>query len=157
MRRKDREVTDVNEIMDILAQCKTANIAMLDGDVPYIVPLSYGYDYKEGTLIFYFHSAKDGKKLELLKKNNNVSFSVFSEGEPLHAEIPCNSGYYYSSVLGKGTVEFVEEVDEKCHALGKMFEHQAGRIVEFTAAQAETVCVFRMVSKEFTGKRKPKK
>ncbi len=156
MRRKDREVTDINEIMEILKQCKTANLAMVDGDMPYVIPLSYGFEYKENSLVLYFHCAKEGRKLELLKKNNQVCFSFFSEGEPLHAEIPCNSGYYYSSVVGTGIAEFVEETAEKCYALGRMFEHQTGRKVEFTKAQAETVCVFRVVSGEFTGKRKPK-
>ena len=156
MRRKDREVTDINEIMEILNQCKTASLAMVDHGMPYVVPLSYGSEYKYESLVLYFHCAKEGKKLELLKKNNQVCFSVFSEGEPLHAEIPCNSGYYYSSVIGNGRAEFVEDSREKCYALGRMFEHQSGRRVEFTEAQAESVCVFKIVSKEFTGKRKLK-
>ena len=113
MRRKDREVTDLNEIKNILDMCKTASIAMLDKNTPYVVPLSYGYDIEDGTMILYFHCAKEGRKTDVLKDNNNVCFTIFSEGEPLYAETPCNSGYYYSSIIGNGVAEFVENADEK--------------------------------------------
>lgn len=157
MRRKDREVTDSKEIESILENCRTANIAMICEGVPYVVPLSYGYELKDNQLILYFHSAKEGRKIDALKRNHTVCFSIFDEGEPVHADTPCNSGYYYSSVIGFGTAVFVEDAAEKQRALGKMFYHQAGREVAFTEAQADTVCVFKVISEEFTGKRKPKK
>ena len=156
MRRKDREVTDLNKIAKILDTCKTASIAMVDEGSPYVVPLSYGYEFMDNQLILYFHSAKEGRKLDILKKNPQVCFSVFSEGEALHAEIPCNSGYFYSSVIGNGEVVFLENSEEKTYALGKMFTHQTGRAVIFTEEQAGTVCVFKVVSTEYTGKRKIK-
>ena len=80
----------------------------------------------------------------------------YREGEPIYSETPCNSGYYYSSIVGNGTVEFIDEVNEKKHALNKMFLRQAGRNVEFTDEQAGTVCVFKIVSNNYFGKRKPK-
>jgi nitroimidazol reductase NimA-like FMN-containing flavoprotein (pyridoxamine 5'-phosphate oxidase superfamily) len=43
MIRKDREVTDINSIEEILKQCKTCHVAMVDDGLPYVVPLSYGY------------------------------------------------------------------------------------------------------------------
>ena len=60
----------------------------------------------------------------------------FGEGEPVQTEIPCNCGYYFSSIIGNGTAQFIEEPDEKRYALGKMFEHQTGKKAEFTRAQA---------------------
>ncbi|MBQ7782004.1 MAG: pyridoxamine 5'-phosphate oxidase family protein [Lachnospiraceae bacterium] len=156
MRRKDREITDMQEIAKILDACKTASIAMIDEGTPYVVPLSYGYELSDNQLVLYFHSAKEGRKIGVLKNNNQVCFTVFDEGEPLHAEIPCNSGYYYSSIIGNGTVEFIEQAEEKTYALGKMFAHQSGRKVVFTEEQAATVCVFKVISTDFTGKRKPK-
>ena len=83
MRRKDREVTKQSEIAQILDMCKTACIAMDDEGEPYAVPLSYGYEWKGDDLILYFHCAKEGKKLEILKRNNRVCFTIFSEGELL--------------------------------------------------------------------------
>ncbi len=156
MRRSDREVTSREDIISILDSCKTASVAMLDGDKPYVVPLSYGYEFIGGTLVLYFHCAREGHKLNLLASNDAVCFTIYSEGYPVHAETPCDSGYYYSSIIGSGRAEMVEDVDEKRHALTKMFERQAGRIVDFTAEQAGSVCVFRIVSQEYTGKRKAK-
>ena len=137
MRRKDREVSDIKAITDILDLCRTASIAMADEQTPYVVPLSYGYELKD-----------------ILRRNNRVCFTVFCEGEPVQTEIPCNCGYYFSSIIGNGTAQFIEDPDEKRYALGKMFEHQTGKKAEFTRAQADSVCVFQIVSRDFTGKRK---
>lgn len=156
MRRKDREVTERSGIARILDMCKTACIAMADEKEPYVVPLSYGYEWKGDCLELYFHCAGEGKKLEILKRNNRVCFTVFCEGELLHTENPCNSGYYFSSVTGNGSVEFIEDAEEKGYALQKMFEHQTGRRVTFTEGQIKSVCVFKIISQDYTGKRKVK-
>ena len=156
MRRKDREVTNIADIISILNLCKTCHVAMIDGNVPYIVPLSYGYEIEHNVLTMYFHSAKEGRKLDILKKNNNVCFELCSEGEPVHAETPCNSGYYYSSIIGYGEVVFIDDPEEIRRALAKMFMHQTGTEVEFNDEQTQAVCVYKIISKEFAGKRKPK-
>lgn len=155
MRRKDREVTNINEVEEIIKQCKTCHIAMVDNGVPYVVPLNFGYVLNENTLTLYFHSAHEGKKIDILHINNKVCFEMSYEGQPVHAATPCNSGYYFSSIIGYGNVEFVEEVNEKCNALSLLMKHQADRSVEFNEAQANSVCVFKIKSTDFTGKRKP--
>ena len=76
------------------------------------------------------------------------------EGEPVHSKNPCNSGYYFASVIGFGEVVFIEPVDEKSEALSVMYKHQAGKYVTFTAEQIKGVCVFKIVSKDFIGKKK---
>lgn len=157
MRRKDREIHDVKEIINILDNCKTAHVAMVDEGMPYVVPLSYGYEWEDGRITLYFHSAKEGRKIDILKTNNRVCFEISSEGEPQYAETPCNSGYYYSSIIGNGYAELIEDVDEKCKALQRMFYRQAGRMVIFTPKQADSVCAFKIISKDFTGKQKPKR
>ena len=154
MRRTDREVTDMSEISGILDLCKTCHVAMQDTGELYLVPLSYGYELKDGCLTLYFHSAKEGRKLTIWQKNPDVCFEICCEGEPVQAEIPCNSGYYYSSVIGYGKVEFIEETEQKCEALSIMFAHQTGRWITFTEDQASTVCVYKIVSERFTAKRK---
>lgn len=154
MRRKDREVTDITEIKAILDLCKTCHVAMIDDGKPYLVPLSYGYEMDDGILTLYFHSAKEGRKIDIWKKNNRVCFEMSDEGKLIHAETPCNFGYYFSSVIGYGDVVFIEDEKEKCKALSKMFEQQTGKIIDFDTRQAESVCVYKIVSTDFTGKRK---
>jgi len=159
MRRKDREVTDIKGIEEILLLCKTCHVAMIDESMnpaaPYVVPLSYGYKITgANTLELYFHSAPEGRKLDVLKRNNRVCFEMAYEGEPVHSETPCNSGYYYASVIGSGDAVFLEDDNEKREALSVMFRHQTGKDVAFNSEQAKTVCVFKIVSADFTGKRK---
>lgn len=157
MRRKDREVKEIEEIAQILDKCKTICIAMIDHNMPYVVPMSYGYELIDNQLVLYLHCAKQGRKVEILNCNPTVCFTIFSEGEPLISDTPCHSGYYYSSIIGNGQVEFIEEVEEKRKALNKMFAHQSGKNIDFTDKQAETVCLFKIISEDFIGKRKPMK
>ena len=49
MRRKDREVTDRNQIAAIMDSCDTCRLGLTDGQVPYIVPLSFGYEWPDGV------------------------------------------------------------------------------------------------------------
>ena len=157
MRRGDREVNDRKGIEEILLRCKTCHLAMADGGSPYVVPLSFGYRFPaDDTLEMYFHSAYEGKKIDLLRKNNRVCFEVSDEGEPVHAENPCNSGYYYSSVIGYGEALFITDTVAKCDGLSVIFRCQTGRDIVFNESQAETVCVYKIVSKDFIGKKKPK-
>ncbi|MDK2383606.1 MAG: pyridoxamine 5'-phosphate oxidase family protein, partial [Candidatus Korarchaeota archaeon] len=84
MRRKDKEIRDLEEIEEILRRAFVCRIALCEDDRPYCVPMIYCY--KEGAI--YLHSAKEGKKLEVLKKNNRICFEVemdvglVTEGRP---------------------------------------------------------------------------
>jgi nitroimidazol reductase NimA-like FMN-containing flavoprotein (pyridoxamine 5'-phosphate oxidase superfamily) len=157
MRRKDREVTDIYGIEDILKLCKTCHVAMVDNGMPYVVPLSYGYKIIKGSVLeLYFHSAPEGRKLDVLKRNNKVCFNMAQKGEPVHSDNPCKAGYYYSSVIGFGEVTFMESDDDKSEALSFIVKHQSGKDVRFTPEQTKGVCVFKIISKEFTGKKKKK-
>ena len=157
MRRKEREITDLAGIEEILLQCKVCHVAMVEDGLPYVVPLNYGYQILEvGGLELYFHSALAGRKLDILRRNSKVCFEMAYEGEPVHAEDHCNSGYYFASVIGFGEAVFIENAGPKCAALSSIFKHQTGRDVIFTAKQAQSVCVFKIVSMDFTGKKKPR-
>ena len=157
MRRKDREVTNISDIEEILLQCRTCHVAMVDDGLPYVVPLSYGYKILDGNVLeLYFHSAFEGRKIDVLKRSGKVCFEMANEGEPVHSETPCNSGYYFASVVGFGEAVFIDNDNEKRNALSILFKHQTGRDVTFTSDQAKSVCVFKIVSTDFTGKKKPR-
>ncbi|MDR2908356.1 MAG: pyridoxamine 5'-phosphate oxidase family protein [Oscillospiraceae bacterium] len=157
MRRKDREVSDRAGIENILSRCKTCHVAMIDGDIPYVVPLSYGYRFLEGgRLELYFHSAAEGRKLDILKKNPKVCFEASCEGAAVSLETPCDSGYFFASVIGIGEAVFILDDAGKCDALFAMFYHQTGREVAFLPEQAKNVCVFKIVSYDYTGKERKK-
>ncbi len=158
MRRADRAVTANAEISEILTQCKTCHLAMVDEGMPYVLPLSFGYEMREGVLTLWFHSAKAGRKIDILRRDNRVSFELCCEGEAASSpENPCNTGYYYASVLGTGRVQFVADAQEKCRGLSLLMERQSGAHITFTKEQAEDVCVFKVETDCFTGKRRPRK
>ena len=99
MRRKDREITDIDKIEAIIASARYMHLGMFDGEFPYIVPLHYGYQMEKGKLTFYVHCAKEGHKLECLKGNRNI-FVEIDRGESLiTADIPCKYGAEYESVM----------------------------------------------------------
>ncbi len=68
MRRGDKEIKDMKEIEEIIREAKVCRLAFSVDNMPYIVPLSFGYE--KG--IFYFHSALVGKKIDMVKKNDRV-------------------------------------------------------------------------------------
>ncbi len=168
MRRKDREVLGDKNIAKIIGQCTTCHVAMMDdanADVPYVIPLSFGYNLKDGVLELYFHCAHVGKKLDCIRKNPNVAFSMCVENRiEIHEDVYCKSGRFYASVVGQGKAEIVEDSAEKCRGLSLLMERQsagashpvAPHKFEFTPEQAATVTVFKITSRNFTGKAKPK-
>ena len=156
MRRKDREITDVQDILGIVKKCTTCHIAMVDNSMPYVVPMSYGFSYENDKLTLYFHSAKEGRKIDILRKNPNVSFSICVEKQiVIDDKQPCRSGRFYESVIGFGHVEFIEDIAGKCEALTYLMQRQTnGKHFEFNEHAANSVCVFKILVDEFTGKRK---
>ena len=89
MRRADREVTDVDGMIDIIDHCKVCHIAMMDGKWPYIVAMNFAYSYENGQLVIYLHSAKEGKKLDLLRKDDHVCFEMDYDHEMIPAKYAC--------------------------------------------------------------------
>ncbi len=154
MRRKDREITSLEKIEEIIRSCKICHIAMSRGGEPYLVPMSYGYEMAGGRLTLCLHSAREGKKLDILRQNSRVCFEISREEGLVYSNSPCGCGTLYSSVIGDGEVVFINDGDEKCEALSRLYKHQTGDEVKFTHRQADAVCVFKIISEQFTGKRR---
>lgn len=157
MRRKDREVTSAEEISALLDGCRTCHLAMNDGGYPYIVPLNYGYEMNDGVLKLYFHCAAEGKKTDLLESDGRVCFEICEEGEAGETADPCAFGYSYFSVVGRGDASFVSEDGEKCAAMKAICRQHLKREVVFQPAQVAQVRVFKVVSADFTAKRRKNK
>ncbi len=153
MRRKDRQITDRNEVLRILDSCKVCRLGMGDGDSVYVLPLNFGYRYDD-WLTLYFHSAREGRKLELLRACPSVGFEMDCDHELISADVPCQYGYRYSCLLGNGTVEFLEEPGDKMDALRILMKHQSGKDFVFNEAMAQAVAVFRLVVGDYTCKRR---
>lgn len=150
MRRKDKEITDIALIEDILNKAQVCRIAMCKHNTPYIVPMNFGY--KEGIL--YFHSAKEGKKIDLLKENPIASFEVETDLELVKNEKACNWGMKYFSVIGSGEVVFIESTTGKVQALDVIMEKYAGeKKFEFPESALSGIEVFQIKIVHMTGKK----
>ena len=109
MRRFDKEITDPEIIREILSEADLCRIGLVDGNEAYVVPMHFGHD--QGVL--YFHSAPQGRKMELLRKNNIASFEITLSGEIITGETPCQWTSRYRSVMGTGTMEILDDLPSK--------------------------------------------
>lgn len=158
MRRSDRQLTLKEDIIKILDTCKVCRIAMVDGNKPYIVPMSYGYEYPGDILSLYFHCAKEGRKIDILKANQHVCFELDYGFELIEADTACNYSNSYVSLIGSGTVEFIEGYEKKGSALDKLMKTQTGKEgFTYSEKAVEQVIVFKITTKDFTAKSIPKK
>lgn len=155
MRRKDREVTDLGAIGRIIGDCKVLRLGMVDGRRPYVVPMNFGFDLRDGVLELYCHSALEGRKIEILRRNPEVCFEMDCGHKLVEATAACGYGFAYSSVIGEGTVGFIEDPEEKLRALLKIMEHQTGRS-DFSIPDAALrgVLAFRVSVGSFTAKQR---
>jgi uncharacterized protein len=150
MRRKDKEITDRNAIDGIIHQCKVCRLALCERGQPYVVPLNFGYDGSD----LYFHSANDGKKMDILRQNNRVGFEFDILHEIVTAETPCKWGARFESVVGTGIAEFIESKQGKSKALECILGQYGGSFKEFRDSALASVSVFRVKIVTITGKGK---
>lgn len=148
MRRKDREIKDKAEIERIIQEALVCRVALSDGDSPYVFPVCFGF--KDGTI--YFHSAQEGKKIEILKKNNKVCFEMDIEAKLIEGEKGCEWGIRYSSVIGFGTASFVEDIEEKKKALHVLLAHYSDKSYEFPEPSLNEVAIIKIRVESMTGK-----
>ena len=156
MRRKDRQITEIEAIRAILDKAKVLHLAMIDGARPYVVPMNYGYALADGWLTLYLHGAKEGRKLDVLQQNDRVAFVLETDVSPVSGgDIPCKYGEAYASVMGEGTAVLLDDPVQKIEALQILMKTQTGREFAFTPAMAESVAVIRVNVDSFTAKARP--
>jgi nitroimidazol reductase NimA-like FMN-containing flavoprotein (pyridoxamine 5'-phosphate oxidase superfamily) len=115
MRREDREIKQLEGIVDVLSRCDTMRLGIADADAPYIVPLSFGYELLNGRIAVYFHGAQEGRKAELLRSLPRVCVEAdLCHGFPYNGK----GGYTcdYESVIGWGDIELLsgEDAEKAC-------------------------------------------
>ena len=153
MRRKDREITDREEILAIIRKCDVCRIALNDGDYPYIVPLNFGLDVQGDQVFFYFHAATEGKKLDLIAKDHRATFEMDCDHNFILYEerMSCTMGY--ASVIGHGTIETVPD-EENYAALKILMRHYHAEDFQFNTDMIGVTTVLKMTVTDMTGKRR---
>jgi nitroimidazol reductase NimA-like FMN-containing flavoprotein (pyridoxamine 5'-phosphate oxidase superfamily) len=138
---KKRDLTFKPELEAIINKCESCNLAMVDPDgKPYVIPMNFGF---KGDYI-YLHSARTGKKIDILKANPEVcvSFSTDHQLRWVNEEVACSWGMKYRSVLAYGKVEFIDDFDKKEEALKVIMKNYSNREFTFNAPAVKDVLVF---------------
>jgi nitroimidazol reductase NimA-like FMN-containing flavoprotein (pyridoxamine 5'-phosphate oxidase superfamily) len=148
MRRSEREIKDRATIDEVLSSAFYMNLAMVDDGKPYVVPLNFGY--ADGCI--YVHSAPAGRKVELLKRAPQVSFSVVAKAEVVAGEKPCQFSARYRSVLGTGRVVLVEDAGERAKGLDSIMCRFSKGPFEYEAKTLARTVIFRIDIESLSGK-----
>lgn len=153
MRRSEREITSRDEIDAILLRERILRVAFAADNEPYVVPLSYGYDQKRGSL--YMHTAAVGRKLEFIARNPRVCFEVEGPVSLRPADKACAWGLDYECVIGYGRVSEAVEPEEKAHAFACLMRQQTGVCTTWTfvAEELSATRVWALLIESVTGKR----
>ncbi|NLI52823.1 MAG: pyridoxamine 5'-phosphate oxidase family protein [Clostridiales bacterium] len=150
MRKEDREVKTPQGIADILDRCDTVRIGICDTDAPYVVPVSFGFERRDGAIAVYFHGAQEGRKAALLDKLPRVCV----EADLCHGFVENGRGGYtcdYESVIGYGRVELLE-AQEAEKGIRLLLEHCGVRAQACPENVMDITNVYRIVLDEVTGK-----
>ena len=149
MRNANQEIKDRSKIDEIIKNSITCRIGLVDGDKPYVVPMCFGYD---GNSI-YFHSATEGRKVNILKKNNNVCFEFEEVGEIEKAHAACSFGIKYKSVIGSGKAEILDNLEDKKKALNIIVSQYSNQKFELPDQAVKHTFVIKINIDEICGKR----
>ena len=155
MTKRERQITDQQQILHILDTAKVLHLGLAVDNEPYVVPMNYGYTMENGKLVLYLHSALQGKKLDMIRRNPNVFFEMDCDLMPFEGEKPCQYGLVYSSIMGRGKAQIVEDVEEKMRAMSVLMKTQTQKDFEFNDRLVSIVAVIRIDTAEYTAKMRP--
>jgi len=149
MRRKEKEITDRAEIDAIIHQAEIGRLAIVDGDVPYIVPVNYGFD---GNCL-YIHSAPEGRKIDALHLNNYVCFQMDVDVELVETESVHKCSTKYRSVIGYGRAVIIEDDDGKKHGLDVLMKRYSDITHDYPQNLLDKMVIIRIDIESVAGKK----
>ena len=156
MRRSDREIKDFDDIVRVIKKCDVCRLALHDEEYPYILPLNFGMYVSNKEITLYFHGADEGKKYELIRNNNKVSFEMDCSHRLITDKSKGSCTMEFESVIGNGVIEFVDE-EEKTQALDILMSHYpVDKDFEFDKSVVPRTVVLKLSVSNVTGKRRMK-
>jgi len=154
MRRSEREISESQAIEEIIREADVCRVALANGDIPYIVTMNFGYTGSSEKKL-YFHCANEGRKLDMIRKNNYVCFQMDTDHKLYKGEKGCDWGMKYSSVVGYGNISVMTDKAAKEKGLNCIMKHYGGdRKYSYDDKIFEETTILRLDIKEMTGKRK---
>ena len=152
MRRMERQL-EFQQRLEILKDASFGDLAFLDHGRPAVVPLSFGFQQEEKRLAFFFHCAPEGRKIEALRANPAVSFSVVSRADVVLVEPACRSTMHYAGVIADGEISELTVPAEKAAALDLIMNHYgAAGHFDYPAPMLERTAILKLTASSITGK-----
>lgn len=148
MRRDEREITDPADIDAILTQERVMYIALSSDNVPFVLPVFYVWN---GTSL-YFHSARSGSKIAIMKKNPAICFAISHYGGVVEDALACNYEARHRTVIGTGQVHFVQDDAEKIAMLHQLMAGFSDKTFTFPSANLTATQVIRIDIASMKGK-----
>lgn len=152
MRRKEKEITDPKIIHQLLSTADTVRIAMIDNNEPYLVPLNYGY--KDNAL--YIHCAKEGRKINILKKNPRVCFEIEGRSELVTGNEACKWTMNFQSLIGYGSVTILENKEEKITGLDILMAQFGSKKNSYHPKHLDAIVILKIEIESICGKQSGK-
>lgn len=151
MRQKEKEITNTKEIETIIQKAEVCRLGLAVDNTPYIVPLFFGYENN----CLYIHCAKEGRKLDMIRQNNNVCFEMEGDTKITNRDKPaCQWSSAYRSVIGYGRAFILENLEEKKQALDVIMRHYSNRTsFDYKKKAVEEVAIIKIVVDHMSGKK----
>ncbi|MCP4579695.1 MAG: pyridoxamine 5'-phosphate oxidase family protein [Deltaproteobacteria bacterium] len=138
----------MEKIESIILKAKVCRLGLVDGNRPYVVPMSFGYH--ENAL--YFHTGKKGRKMEILERNNRVCFEMEVDLEIVPADNPCKWNMRYRSVVGYGRAVILVDPGEKIKALDVIVRHYGGPLMAYDEKRVKGLAIIKVAIDSMKGK-----
>ena len=155
MTKRERQITDPGQIHQILEDGKVLHLGLCVDNEPYVVPMNYGFTFENEKLVLYLHSAVRGKKLDMIRVNPKVFFEIDCHRVPFEGKVACQYGMSYSSIMGKGQAQILDDSEEKQKAMTLLMKAQTGKDFSFSDPLVSIVAVIRIDVSEYTAKHRP--
>ena len=153
MRREDREIKDRIEMNEIIRGASFCHLAMSHNDIPYVVPMNFGFHDQ----CIYLHSANEGLKIDILKNNPQVCIEIVQYAQLVKSSDACKYSMKYRSVLIYGKAEFLSDRFEKKNAFGFIVKHYDKNIkadeVKYSSAILDKLMIIKVRIEQMTGKK----
>jgi len=156
-RRRDKEVQDLAAVQDVLARGEVARIAMVTPEGPYVVPVSYAVLPAEGgePLRLVVHGAREGRKVEALRKDPRVCVEVSVDVATVQAVRACDVTVRYRSVIAFGRAAFLEDRVARARAIAAIADRYAPGLPPIDDAEARKIAILEIRIESATCKVSP--
>ena len=144
-------ISDKTEIESIIDQCDICFVGITEADgTPYVIPMNFGY--LNGQIML--HSAPEGKHLSLLTLSNRICVTFCTDRKLMyqHPDVACSYSMNSKSVVCKGSVSFLEDLQEKEEAMNQLMKKFSDRSFSYSAPALRNVKVWRVTVDEMTAK-----